>query len=287
MFDYVYSPKFLRCLVLDQARGEPGSSEVQWKDDDVDQCSEELCKALEAAAAALGPLGDIPNLLPTFMTMQAHLLLVFVRCLSIRANSSSLQRPRLWAVCAKIVRTTVGCLKLQLDSHVASRQQGEELTKGLLGAFLIALEIMYSQNGEMAANVGQRNQGLGQETGDAFADVTLMGLSFLPLLCSAVENPPYTNLALAAINVLIKGFVAPTTWLSILQNHFPARCLLGRIHADLGTESPKVSLNITLSLARMRVGAEMLQNAGVFSHLLILSKQLQVSWTKTLKKRMY
>ena len=241
------------------------------------QCTEDLCKALESAVMAIGLAGDTSNLLPTFMTMQAHLLLVFVRWLWNRASTiSSSRRLQLWAVCAKIVRTTVGCLKLQLDSHVAFRQQGEELVKELLGVFLIALDIFYAHNGGTAENAEERTKEVGQEMGDAFADVTLTGLGFLPGLCAAVEHPLYANLALAGINLLIKGFIASTTWVSILQNHLPARSLFGRMHADLGTESPRVALNICLSLARTRVGAEMLQNTGIFSHLLTLCKQLQV-----------
>lgn len=225
---------------------------------------------------AIGLAKDTSNLLPTFMAMQAHLLLIFARWLWNRVTPSSSRKLRLWAVCAKIVRTTVGCLKLQLDSHVDFLQQGEELVKELLGAFIIALEVIYTQNGSTAENAEERTIEGGHEMGDAFSDVTLMGLGFLPGLCTAVEHPLYANLALAGINLLIKGFIAPTTWMPILQNHFPTRSLIRRIHADVNSESPRVALNICLSLARMRVGAEMLQNTGIFSHLLTLSKQLQV-----------
>lgn len=225
---------------------------------------------------AMGPPGHVPNLIPSFMTMQAHLLLLFVRWLFDRAAAHSPKRRRLWEVCAKVVRTTVGCLKFHLDSHVVLRQQGEELGKGLLGALIVALELMYSQNGGRIQDSEESTGQVGQDIGDAFADVTLVGLGFLPLLSAAVEHPSYSNLALSGINLLIKGFLAPTTWLPVLQNHFPTRCLLGRMHADLGSESPKVALSMCLSLARGKGGAEMLQNAGVFSHLLILSKQLQV-----------
>lgn len=260
-----------------QPGGDLGASEFEWNEEDVNRCTEDLCKALESAVMAIGLAGDDSNLLPTFMTMQAHLLLIFVRWLWNRNSSpSSSRRLQLWAVCTKIVRTTVGCLKLQLDSHVAFRQQGEELVKELLGSFLIALEIIYAQNGSTAENAEERTREAGQEMGDAFADVTLTGLGFLPGLCTAVEHPLYANLALAGINLLIKGFIAPTTWVSILQNHLPTRTLIGRMYADVGTESPRVALNICLSLARMRVGAEMLQNIGIFPHLLTLSKQLQV-----------
>ncbi|KAG0574974.1 hypothetical protein KC19_VG307200 [Ceratodon purpureus] len=257
------------------ARGEPGASEFEWNEEDVIRCIEDLCKELESAVMALGLAEDTSNLLPTFMTMQAHLLLVFVRWLWNHASTpSSSMNPQLSAVCGKIVRITVGCLKLQLDSHVSFRQQGEESAKELLGAFLIALEIIYAHDGSTAENE-ERTREVGQEMGDAFADVTLAGLGFLPILCTAVEHPLYANLALAGINFLIKGFIAPTTWVSILQNHLPTRSLIGRIHADSGTESLGVALNICLSLSRTRVGAELLQNTGIFSHLLTLSKQLQ------------
>jgi hypothetical protein len=260
-----------------QTRGEQGASEFEWDEEDVIRCTEDLCKALESAVMAIGLTGDTSNLLPTFMTMQAHLLLIFVRWLWNHSSTpSSSQKLQLWAVCGKIARTTVGCLNLQLDSHVAFRQQGEALVKELLGAFLIALEIIYAHNGGTAGNAEDRTREVGQEMGDAFADVTLTGLGFLPGLCTAVEHPLYANLALAGINLLIKGFIAPTTWVPILQSHLPTRSLIGRVHADLGTESPRVALNICLSLARTRVGAEMLQQTGIFSHLLTLTKQLQV-----------
>ncbi|XP_024375793.1 uncharacterized protein [Physcomitrium patens] len=256
-------------------RSEAVASELEWNDEDVYRCTEDLCEALESAVVAIGLAKDTSNLLPTFMAMQAHLLLIFARWLWNRVTPSSSRKLRLWAVCAKIVRTTVGCLKLQLDSHVDFLQQGEELVKELLGAFIIALEVIYTQNGSTAENAEERTIEGGHEMGDAFSDVTLMGLGFLPGLCTAVEHPLYANLALAGINLLIKGFIAPTTWMPILQNHFPTQSLIRRIHADVNSESPRVALNICLSLARMRVGAEMLQNTGIFSHLLTLSKQLQ------------
>jgi len=227
-----------------------------------------------------GLFGDVSNLVASFMSMQAHLLLILVRWFFNRAAAvvSTAQRPSSWAVCAQIVRTTTGCLRTHLDSQgqgVNPMQQGELLVKGLMGALLVALELMYSQNGRKFELSAGPNGGYGQAMADAFADVTLAGLGFLPLLCSAVEHPAYANLALGGINLLINSFLAPSTWLALLQNYFPTLSVLRWMHTDSTSEYPKVVLSICLSLARVRGGAEMLQNAGFFSHLLILSQHFQ------------
>ncbi|CAM6047081.1 unnamed protein product [Sphagnum compactum] len=257
-----------------------GVTDLQWRDEDVDQAIEELCKALEALVMSTGLFGDVSNLMASFMSMQAHLLLILVRWFFNRAAAvaSTAQRPSSWAVCAQIVRTTTGCLRTHLDLQgqgVNPMQQGELLVKGLMGALLVALELMYSQNGSKFELSAGPNGGYGQAMADAFADVTLAGLGFLPLLCSAVEHPAYANLALGAINLLINSFLAPSTWLALLQNYFPTLSVLRWMHTDSTSEYPKVVLSICLSLARVRGGAEMLQNAGFFSHLLILSQHFQ------------
>jgi nuclear pore complex protein Nup188 len=263
-----------------QPGGEPVPADLQWRDEDVDQAIEELCKALEALVMSTELFGDVSNLMASFMSMQAHLLLILVRWFFNRAAAvaSTAQRPTSWAVCAQIVRTTTGCLRTHLDSQgqgVNPMQQGELLVKGLMGSLLIALELMYSQNGSKFELSAGPNGGYGQAMADAFADVTLAGLGFLPLLCSAVEHPAYANLALGGINLLINSFLAPSTWLALLQNYFPTLSVLRWMHTYSTSEYPKVVLSICLSLARVRGGAEMLQNAGFFSHLLILSQHFQ------------
>ena len=69
-----------------------------------------------------------------------------------------------------------------------------------------------------------------------------------------------TNLSLAVIDTLLKGFLAPNTWLPVFQNHFPMQCVIGRIRHDSWRDSVVVILNFCL-----RGGAEMLQSADFFS----------------------
>ena len=104
-----------------------------------------------------------------------------------------------------------------------------------------------------------------QNVADVFSDVSLMSWEFLPILCSCVENNNVANLSLAVIDTLLKGFLAPNTWLPILQNHFPMLCVIGHIRHDSWRDSAAVILNFCLSLVGVRGGAEMLQSAGFFS----------------------
>ena len=103
----------------------------------------------------------------------------------------------------------------------------ETMFRCLLAVLLTSLDFIHSQNKEYQES--RESKANMQNVADVFSDVSLMSLGFLLVLCSCVENNNVANLSLAIIDTLLKGFLAPNTWLPVLQKHFPMQCVIGRI----------------------------------------------------------
>ena len=94
--------------------------------------------------------------------------------------------------------------------------------------------------------------------GDVLFDVSLLSLGFFPVLCSCVEKNNVSKISLAVIDMLLKSFLASNTWIPVFQKHFPAKCVISQLRHDIWRDSGLVILNLCLSLACVRGGAEIL-----------------------------
>ncbi|XP_059074406.1 uncharacterized protein LOC131045463 isoform X2 [Cryptomeria japonica] len=235
----------------------------------IESCIKGLCDYLHTSMQLLGPVGDPTNHMPNFIIIQAQLLLIFVwwmyGCITSRKNGM-----QAWPLYARVIRTVITNLRVLMDTKPFVHDGIETIVRCLLAVLLISLELINSQNIEH--NASRQSKSDMQNLGDAFADVSLMSLEFLPVLCNCVENDKFGNLSLAITDVLLKGFLAPHAWLPVLQKHFPTKLVICRIRHDKWQESAPVVLNLCLSLARVREGAEMLQSAGFFSCLSTFSQ---------------
>ncbi|BBM99100.1 nuclear pore complex protein Nup188 [Marchantia polymorpha subsp. ruderalis] len=248
-------------------------SEIDWTDATLKSYNTELCDALEGILSSIGQSGDTSNLTPNFMTSQVQLVLVFIRWLSCLGKPS--MQVSVWGICAHLSRTVVNCLRKLLDARCFLPQQTTDLLKPLLGGLLLILELMQSQKSILDSKQGS-SVIEDKEAGDAFADVTLVGLGFLPSLCHAAEKSEFANISLAIINAFMKNFLAPSTWFPVLQDHFPLGVSLSRMHEDpQGLDFSKMMLNFCLLFVRLRNGAELLHGAGIFSHLRMLNNQFK------------
>ncbi|KAL3701186.1 hypothetical protein R1sor_019208 [Riccia sorocarpa] len=252
----------------------------EWTEAKMQNYATELCDSLERTLKSIGQLGDSTNFIQNFMASQVQLLLVFIRWLSL-SGTSSMQRVSVWGICAQLTRTVVNCLKKLLDTPRFLELETVNLLKPLFGSLLLLLELMHSQMDLLDGMEGSESAG-SQDIGDAFADVTLVGLGFLPSLCHTAEKHEFANLSIAIITAFMKSFLAPSTWFPILQEHFPLEISLSRMHEDPeGVDNAKLMLNFCLLFVRLRNGAEVLHTAGIFSHLRKLNSQFkeEVSFT--------
>lgn len=230
---------------------------------------QDLCDYLNASMQLLGPVGDPTNFMPNFIIIQAQLLLIFVWWMygHITSRKNSIE---VWSLYSRVIRTAITNLRVLMDAKPFVQDGIETIVRFLLAVLLISLELINSQNIEHNAS-GQSKSDM-QNLAGAFADVSLMSLQFLPVLCNCAENDKFSNLSLAITDVLLKGFLAPHAWLPVLQKHFPTQLVICRIRHDKWQESAPIIFNLCLSLARVRGGAEMLLSAGFFSCLSTFSQ---------------
>ncbi|KAL2650470.1 hypothetical protein R1flu_018598 [Riccia fluitans] len=251
-----------------------------WSEENLKNYATELCDSLEGMLKIIGQLGDTTGFTQNFMASQVQLLLVFIRWFSVSGNKS-LQKVSVWCICAQLTRTVINCLKKLLDTTCFLELQTTDLLKPLFGSLLLLLELMHSQKNILDGMEGSDLAG-SQEIGDAFADVTLVGLGFLPSLCRAAEKIEFAYLSIGIITAYMKSFLAPSTWFPILQEHFPLGISLSRMHEDpQGADFAKLMLNFCLVFVRVRNGAELLHTARIFSHLRMLNEQFkeEISFT--------
>lgn len=254
----------LALSIFDKKGTELGSITLNatFSEESIGLCVEDLCNYILASMQLLGPLGDPTNYMLNFLFTQAQLLLIFVRWMSSHTMSTT-NRMQTWPLYAKVIRTVITSLRSLTDIKPFIPDGFEVMLRCLLAVLLTSLELIHSQNKKYQANGESKTDK--QNVGDVFSDVSLMSLGFLPVLCSCVEKNIVANLSLAVIDMLLKGFLAPNTWLPVFQKHFPTQYVIGRLRHDSWRDSAAVILNFCLSLARVRGGAEMLQSAGFFS----------------------
>eukprot|EP00850_Spirogloea_muscicola_P021174 SM000239S08079 [mRNA] locus=s239:175327:178120:- [translate_table: standard] len=89
-------------------------------------------------------------------------------------------------------------------------------------------------------------------------------LGALPGLCqlAAASAGACGDLALAAVDATIGGFLAPPTWLPVLAAHLPVQAILAR---PSGTTA--VFLRVCLTVVQSQRGLELLRDAGLLRHL--------------------
>lgn len=102
---------------------------------------------------------------------------------------------------------------------------------------------------------------------DLIAEGSLITLGLLPTLCRYAEFSDYLNLSIASIDLILKGFLSPNTWLPVLQKHLKLPSIINKLQLIDSGSSIVVILKFLLTLAQSKDGAEMLQDLNCFSSL--------------------
>lgn len=256
------------CLVTNKQEVGIGSKS-NW----TDACILELCTAIESSVELLGPDGDPTHYMQSLLSAQSRLLLVLVQCFSICVEDS-FSKVQVEMICTKVMRTLVASMRPILNSYSAIPSIQKQLIKSVLGAYLVCLELLQAQNdGPTLHEIESKHSNQNDDT--AISHVALISMEFLPVLCSLVEDKYHASLAVAVICVLIKHFLAPQIWLPILQTHSTIQFALSLLHVAEDTDSAHQVLNLLLCLSHVRSGVEMLQSAGIFSHILVFAEKIK------------
>ncbi|KAL7002580.1 hypothetical protein U1Q18_003732 [Sarracenia purpurea var. burkii] len=217
---------------------------------------DQVCRCLQATTELLVPLPDASGDILDFITSQAELLLSFVRCTH---KSMSL------SACVLILRTSGSGLKVLNDfRHLVSG--AKDTMKLLLMLLLLSVE--------SSCKSSQSGGAVEMDCVDSFSEASNVSLGLLPILCYYIVPSDHCTLSLAAIDLILRGFLTPDTWFPIILKHLQLQHLVLKLQDKNGLNSIPVILKFFLTLARVRDGAEMLFTAHFLPSLRVLFADL-------------
>ncbi|XP_077246551.1 nucleoporin (DUF3414) isoform X2 [Tasmannia lanceolata] len=224
----------------------------------IKSCIDYVCECLQTIIESIVPTPYPSEDLLKFLTTQAQLLLNLIRFLyrrvSVRTNRQHFLR-----VCALVINTSGSGLRVLCDIR-PSTVGLKKTVKLFLTLLLTSLEFSCLQAQEKPNLDGV----------DTFAEVSLVILGLLPVLCNCIETDEYLNLTLAAIDIILKAFLASNTWLPVLQKHLHLQLVIKKLPEKDSLVSVPIILKFLLTLSRNRGGAQMLQSSNIFSSLKVL-----------------
>ena len=217
-----------------------------------------VCKCLQVTQDSLVPALSPPEILLKALTAQAELLLV----LSLRLFRENLQitnRKKYFPLSLLLIKTSSSGIRF-LDVRQSTTMLYKAV-KSLLTLLLTSIEFIYpKKDAEDKSDIEV----------DQFAEVSLTSIGLLPILCKYVEQAEFCDLSVASIDLMLKGFLAASTWLPILENHLQLQHILRRIQQKDTPFSIHVTLSFLLTLARTKNGAHMLYAGCIFSTMKVL-----------------
>ncbi|KAI5080087.1 hypothetical protein GOP47_0005566 [Adiantum capillus-veneris] len=233
----------------------------------------EVCSSIEFTIEVLGPEGDPTQFMQSFILAQLTLLLVLLQWI-LNSGREGTANNHVERLCSKVLSTLARAVKPVSSSCVAQDTMKKQLIRSLLGAYLSSLELLHAQNDRKILKCSTSKLSSDYES-SLVSDITTLSAEILPYLCSFVESKCHASLAISVICILIKRFLAPHTWLPVLQMQSTISHALSLLHTTEDTEGAFQVLNLLLSLSHVRSGVEMLQSASAFSHILRFTEKLK------------
>lgn len=229
----------------------------------IESSIEHVCKCLQATADSLIPdLNPHENLLG-FLGTQIELLLVLFRILFEQHLQQTDTRHCL-PVSVLLIKTSGSVIKLLADIRPLTTMLNKAV-KHLLMLLLTSVEYIYPKvyvKGKSDLEV------------KLFSEASLATIGMLPVLCKYAENTEYSTLSVASMDLMLKGYLNPNTWLPILQRNLRLQLILHKVQQKESPVSIPVILKFFLTLGRTKGGAKMLYSANFFSSLKVLFSQL-------------
>ncbi|KAF8406575.1 hypothetical protein HHK36_008663 [Tetracentron sinense] len=224
-----------------------------------ESCVAHICKCFQTTVESLVPTLNASEDILNFLAAQADLLLHLIRSLHRRLPQRT---TRLFSSVCILVLKTSG-IGLRVLSSIRAPIVGLKTTmKLLLLLLLTSVEFCYPNS--------HLEEKPDRESVEALAEVSVVTLGLLPILCNFIETAEYCTLSLATIDLILKGFLTSNTWLPIIQKHLQLQLVVQKLQDKDSLASIPVILKFFLTLARVGGGAEMLQTAGFFLSLKLL-----------------
>ncbi|CAN6324272.1 unnamed protein product [Urochloa humidicola] len=221
------------------------------------------CKSFQSTVDSLLPQVDTNEVLFPLLSGQAELLLTLSRILFDQAKQNK-KSNHLYPDIVLLMKTSSASASFLVDL-LSSSHALKLPVKALLVLLLSTYEFMYNK-----VDIKDLPDDV-----NIFGELSVISVSLLPILCKLAENREYSDLAVASIDLILKGFVPSKVCVPILQKHFHLQAILHKC-LNSGLLSTQVILNFLLTLGRTKDGATVLQSANIFAFLKVLLSQLSL-----------
>ncbi|XP_052734506.1 uncharacterized protein LOC108340198 isoform X2 [Vigna angularis] len=131
---------------------------------------------------------------------------------------------------------------------------------------LLTLLLSVLQSNSLNAHSGVVTK---DNSGEVLSKISNATLGLLPILCNCVATSDHCMLSLSVMDLILRSFLTPRTWLPVLQNHLQLPVVMLKLHDRSSTSIP-VIMKFFLTLARVRGGADMLYCSGFLSSVRVL-----------------
>ncbi|KAG4985011.1 hypothetical protein JHK86_032702 [Glycine max] len=210
-----------------------------------------ICQSFLATIETLSSVLDASEDILNFLACQAELLLQLTRTV---CKSLSLHVSLLVLKCASSGLKLLSALK-PLPSEA-----------NLIMKLLLTLLLSVLQSDSLNAHSDGATD---ESSGEDFSKVSNATLGLLPILCNCIATSEHCMLSLSVMDLILRRFLTPRTWLPVLQNHLQLPIVMLKLH-DKNSASIPIIMKFFLTLARVRGGAEMLYCSGFLSSLRVL-----------------
>lgn len=220
------------------------------------------CRSFQSTVDSLLPHVDTNEVLFPLLSGQVELLLTLARILFHQAKQNK-KSNHLYPDIVLLMKTSGASTSFLVDL-LSSTHALKQPVKALLVLLLSSYEFVYSK-----ADIKD------QPEVNILGELAVLSVSLLPVLCKLAENKECSDLAVASMDLILKGFVPSKVCLPILQKHFHLQAILHKSqNGDL--LSTEVILNFLLTLGQTKDGAIIIQSANIFAFLNLLLCQLSL-----------
>ncbi|RDY02949.1 hypothetical protein CR513_13529, partial [Mucuna pruriens] len=210
-----------------------------------------ICQSFLATIETLSSVLDASEDILNFLACQVELLLQLTRT---ACKSLSLHVSLLVLKCASSGLKLLSALKpLPSEANVIMK-------------LLLTLLLSVLQSNALNAHSGGATD---ESSGEDFSKVSNATLGLLPILCNCIATSEHCMLSLSVMDLILRSFLTPRTWLPVLQNHLQLPLVMLKLH-DKNSASTPIIMKFFLTLARVRGGAEMLYCSGFLSSVRVL-----------------
>lgn len=215
-----------------------------------------VCKCLQATGDALSTNLRPPRVLQEKLVLQAELL-YNLSITIFRQNLEMSNRKKFFPLMLLCIKTSASCIKLLSDVRPSSTMLNKAV-KILLTLLLKSIKFIYSKVYAEGKSVLEN---------DHFSEASFTSSALLPILCKYVDHAELSVLSVALMDLMLKCFLKPNTWLPILESHLHLQNIAQIIQQKDDILSVCVYLNFLLTLSRTKSGTRMLYAGNIFSGL--------------------